>query len=112
MEKRFFLAFFLTILLMIVYFQTVGKYVSTEQKTQQTATQEVIEEKAPVSTEFLPSSGASSTNKTVSFGKFDITYSTTGGYIQKIYSKDFGQELVCKNIGLIAGKHKLSLATK
>lgn len=38
---------------------------------------------------------------TVSIDNFHITYSSRGGYIKKISSKTYGEDLIFKNIGLI-----------
>lgn len=102
MEKRTFLAFFLTLLFLITWSYFLSKhYPVPSQQEKKEPREEKKEEKIILiekKEEKLPQ---------VEIGNFFITYSPTGGYVKKIKLKSYQEGLLFKNIGFVSqGKEK------
>ncbi|MDD5194145.1 MAG: membrane protein insertase YidC [Candidatus Omnitrophica bacterium] len=101
MEKRLLYAFLLSLLFLIGYSVLAPKYLPktppTASSSSSTPVQEVKEEpkESPLN---LPEKENLSQ---VRIGNFDVTYSTTGGYIKKLLLLKYQEELSFKNIGFI-----------
>jgi len=111
MEKRFFLAFFLTIGLMLIYLHLAGRYVPPKPEPSAAIETPVSAVTAEAKSEspYAPP-GDKQYLKTIPVGDFNITYSTRGGYIKTIYSKTYAAELSFQNIGFVPSQKTLDFA--
>jgi len=110
MEKRFFLAFFLTLCVMVLYLHVAGRYAAPKSEANTIAETQPLPQVASNEPKNSNSSVAipeSQQVKTITIGKFDITYSPRGGYIKKIYSKAYEQDLSFQNIGFVPAQKEI-----
>ncbi len=105
MEKRFFLAIFFTILVMAIYFQLAGRYVTPAASKEPQALVPKPQEVTDVNGTQMPAlDEQTADDHTTVQGDLKVVYSTHGGYIKSLTSSSFDQTLPFHNIGFLPGQ--------
>ncbi len=102
MEKRLFLAFFLTLIFLLIW----GRFITPPANQEVQTTNQTVAAPEPKAPDFLDEAQDKDLPQ-VGIGNFAITYSPTGGYIKKISIDGENEPLPFHNIGFIAeDQHK------
>jgi|GEM_PF-685415 len=110
-EKRIFIAFALTLVLMMVYMQLTRPPVRSVTSTNTTSYEKSTVQALPPTDIPQPvaeaEGEATESLEQATIGEYDIFYCSKGAYIKKIRSRKYNEELPFFNIGLISAQKNL-----
>lgn len=113
MEKRFFLAFFITLVFFLVYSHFMSKYFPQQPAPQKVAQnisekqEQMLSPKSEILEDSLEDDAAGENLPQEKIGNFIVTFSPLGGYIKEISIQTKENRLPFKNIGfLLQDKNK------